>query len=224
MRDRPPSDRVVMVLLPTLTFLAAALRLHHLDSGLWYDEITTLVDSVRPQFLQIVTHFPGNNDHPLYSVLAHVSVTLFGEHPWSIRLPAMLFGVASIPMLYLFGAAVTSRREALLATAILTVSYHHIWFSQNARGYTALLFWVLLATFLLLRLLSTENRALVVAYGVVAALGSYTHLTMVFVVIGHALICASAWLIQRNSTKEVPDWRRPAIAFLRFFTALSTAT
>lgn len=214
MNDRQASDRVVVALVTILTVLAAALRLHHLDSGLWFDEITTLVDSVRPRFLQIVTHFPGNNDHPLYSVLAHGSVTVFGEHPWSLRLPAMLFGVASIPMLYLFGSAVTTRCEALLATSILTVSYHHIWFSQNARGYTALFFWVLLATFLLLRVLSTSGRGPVVAYGIVAALGSYTHLTMVFIVLGHALVCASALFIWRNSTSDVRDWRRPAAAFL----------
>ena len=212
MNDRQTFDRLGTALLTTLTALAAALRLHHLDSGLWYDEITTLIDSVRLQFWHIVTHFPGNNDHPLYSVLAHISVTLFGEHPWSIRLPAMLFGVASIPMLYLLGTAVTTRAEALLATSVLTVSYHHIWFSQNARGYTALLFWVLLATFLLLQLLSSNNRGAIVAYAAVAAFGPYTHLTMVFVVLSHALICAWVSFGRRNSSDDRRSWKRPALA------------
>ncbi len=197
-----------------LTILGATLRFYHLNSGLWYDEIKTVLDSVRLPLLQIITHFPGNNDHLLFSVLAHLSTTIFGEHSWSIRLPAVIFGIASIPMLYLVGITVTSRLEALLATSILTVSYHHVWFSQNARGYTALLFWVLLATFLLLQWLLHNKKAPLVGYAVVAALGSYTHLTMVFVVVAHALSCAYILFVQRNSGDEHQDWRHPVASFV----------
>ena len=62
------------------TFVAAAaLRVVGLQSGLWYDEIITLVLSVRHPIWQIVTQFPGVNQHPLHSVLAHASITTFGE-------------------------------------------------------------------------------------------------------------------------------------------------
>ena len=208
------SDRAVTLVLTILVALGAALRLYQLDSGLWYDEIATLINSVRPDLLQIVTQYPGNNDHTLYSVLAHSSLVVFGEHAWSIRLPAVVFGIASIPMLYLLGTAVTSRLESLLAATILTVSYHHVWFSQNARGYTALLFWVLLATFLLIQWLSHKKNNLMIAYAVVAALGSYTHLTMVFVVICHALICAWLLFVQKSSSDDLPDWRYGAAGFV----------
>ncbi len=82
MNERKTFDRVVMVLLTIFVVLGAALRIYHLDSGLWFDEITTLINSVRLELRQIVTQYPGNNDHTLYSVLAHISVTLFGEQPW----------------------------------------------------------------------------------------------------------------------------------------------
>src|SRR5690606_29426767 len=112
---------------------------------------------------------------------------------WSIRLPALVFGVASVPMLYVLGREVASRREALLAAALLTVSYHHIWFSQNARGYTMLAFFAMLATYLLLRGVRTRSRRTFVAYGVVLALSTFTHLTTVFLIGAHVLICA--WLV-----------------------------
>ena len=134
-----------------LTLLAAVLRAIALDQQLWYDEITTLVDSVRRPLAIIVTTYTSQNQHTLYSILARVSIVLFGEHPWALRLPAVLFGVASIPALYFYARLATSRREALLACALLTVSYHHVWFSQNARGYTAMVFWTLLTTYFFIR-------------------------------------------------------------------------
>jgi 4-amino-4-deoxy-L-arabinose transferase-like glycosyltransferase len=180
-----------------LTVLGALLRLPGLDSGLWFDEIVTLVQSVRPPLRQLVTAFPGINNHPLYSLLAHLSVVTFGEHAWSLRLPALVFGVACIPLLYCVGLALTTAIESLLAALLLAVSYHGVWFSQDARGYTALLFFTLLATLLLEKLLQRPDRRLACAYAVAVALGVYTHLTMAFVAAGHGLVWA--WQLSRQA-------------------------
>jgi hypothetical protein len=47
--------------------LALLLRALGLDSQLWYDEIVTLVESVRLPIARIVSELPGVNAHPLYS-------------------------------------------------------------------------------------------------------------------------------------------------------------
>jgi mannosyltransferase len=179
---------VVLPLVLALTTLGAGLRLYNLDSGLWYDEIKTLIDAVRPPLGQILTSLAGDNDHPLYSVLAHLSIAAFGESAWSLRLPAAIAGIATIPALYLLGTRVAGHFEALAAAALLTLSYHHIWFSQNARGYTLLLLCAVVATHLLLIALRHGRRRTYVWYGIVAALGTYTHLTMVFVIASHAVV------------------------------------
>ena len=186
-----------------LTIVAAALRVVRLDAGLWYDEIVTLVEFVRPSLPHIVSAFPDTNNHPLYSVLAHLSIAVCGEHAWSLRVPAVLFGVASVPMLFALGKEVTTPVEATSASALLAVSYHGVWFSQNARGYTALLFWSLLATWILIRLQRIPSPALAIAYGAVAALGIYTHLTMAFVIAAHALLCAW-WQVGRKPAQGPP--------------------
>ena len=190
--------------LVTLTMLAVGLRPVGLNSGLWYDEIVTLHESVRAPLWQIVTAFPTNNQHTLFSVLAHLSVGVFGEHPWSLRLPAMVLGAATVPSLYLFARELNERTEALLAGFLLTVAYHHVWFSQNARGYTALAFLTVLSSWLLLRGLRRGRTSDFIWYGIAAALNMYTHLTMVFVVFSHGLLCAL--LLGRSS----PDPARPA--------------
>jgi len=195
-----------------LTVFAACLRAIGIAKGLWWDEIYFLMITVRHPLANIVTTFPADTQHPLYSILARLSVVAFGEHAWSLRLPALLFGVASIPVLYLLASSVASRIEALLATALLTVSYHHVWFSQNARGYTALAFWTLLSTYLLLRGIETGRRGFYLAYGAAVALGIYTHLTMMFLVAAHLLICAC--LAVDAARKGAEKWRFPLQGFL----------
>jgi hypothetical protein len=202
------------VWLSILTIMAAGLRLIEIDKGLWWDEIYFLVTTVRHPLAEIVTVFPGDTQHPLYSILTRLSVLAFGEHAWSLRLPAVVFGVASIPMMYLLGVFVSTRAEALISAALLTVSYHHVWFSQNARGYTALAFWALSSTYFLLRGMRTGRRGPYAAYAVAASLGAYTHLTMMFLVASHGLICAGAALADWKKGLGVAKWRPAAQAFI----------
>lgn len=171
--------------------LGLALRLPSLGEGLWFDEIQTLVEYVRLPMGEILTRFDSQNQHLLYSISARMATTLLGESAWSLRLPAVLFGVASLWATWWFGRRVAGWREGLLAAALLAVSYHHVWFSQNARGYTGLLLWTVLATGCFLRLLAgkyEDGRPLALAYGVSMALAVFTHATAALVAVSHTLI------------------------------------
>jgi mannosyltransferase len=202
------------VWLVVLTILAASLRVIGLNRGLWMDEITFLLITVRHPIAEIITVFPGDTQHPLYSILARLSILAFGEHVWSLRLPAVVFGVASIPALYLLAVSVASRTEALLCAAFLAVSYHHVWFSQNARGYSALAFWTILSTFLLLRGLRTGRRAPYTAYAIATSLGAYTHLAMMFLIASHVLIGAWGALSDWKHGRNLNRWKLPLQALL----------
>lgn len=210
----PVSDRAAAWAIAIIVAAAAALRVYELNAQLWYDEILTLIRAVRMPFVDIVTHFPTNNNHVFYSALANLSIAAWGEHPWTLRLPAALFGVGSVYMIYRFGRLAAGRFEALLAALISALSYHHIWFSQNARGYTILLFVMLLSTYLLLVGLRDNRRAAFIAFGIVAAFGVYTHLTMLFAVVGQALVVAGRLLVSRRGRIVLADWINPAIGFV----------
>jgi len=192
-RHAEPASRRQVILLSILLTVALGLRLYDLGDGLWFDEIQTLVDYVRLPLGQILATFDSQNQHMLYTLLARISFAGFGESPWALRLPAALLGVASLAALYWFAAQITARREAMLATLLLAFSYHHVWFSQNARGYTGLLLWTLLASGLFLRLLSDAHPRSwlpAVAYAASVALAIYTHATAVFLVVVHFLLWA----------------------------------
>ncbi len=140
-----------------LTALAVLLRIPNLNSCMWLDEVLTMVRFARPSVSQILTSFPDQNQHMLYSLLAHASIRMFGEQPWALRLPSVGFGIASIWALFLVGRRLIGEKEALFACALMTVSYHHIWFSQNARGYMGLLFFTTLATWLWLEAMDRNS-------------------------------------------------------------------
>ncbi|HSA54622.1 MAG TPA: glycosyltransferase family 39 protein [Gemmatimonadaceae bacterium] len=189
---REPDPRAVVVALCVLLLLGTAVRFHALGTELWLDEIDTLVRYATMPVRQLVSTYDSQNVHPLYLLLAKLSHVIFSGAEWSVRVPAVLFGVASLWATYAFARRVTSRAEALLAVFILVLSYHHVWFSQNARGYTAILFFTPIATWLFLRLAADEPvpARFVWAYAAVMALASYTHLTAVLIAVGHVLAFA----------------------------------
>lgn len=196
-----------------LTLLAIVVRSIGLNDGLWWDEMRTLIDSVRSPMYAIVTIYPGDNQHTLFSVLARLAVISFGEDVWTLRLPAMLAGVLCVPVGYLFAREFVGRLEAQLTALLIAVSYHHVWFSQSARGYTLLALFTLLSSWLFLRGMRRGRVSDFIWYGIVGALGAYTHLTMVFVVASHALLYVAP-LVLRDV--HLPGERRWKLALTGF--------
>jgi len=105
-----------------------------------------------------------------------------------LRLPAVLAGVLSVWAVFWLGKQVLDRRQAIIAAALLTVSYHHVWFSQNARGYTGLLLFTLVATGLFVEGMRRPARGLWLLYAISFAAAMYVHLTAVFVFAAHGLV------------------------------------
>jgi len=188
-----------------LMLCAAAVRLWRLGSDLWLDEVLMLVQLVRLPIARILTSFSSQNQHMLYSILAHASVAAFGESAWALRLPSMIFGCLSIWPMYLLARLVAGRREALLASTFMVFSTHHVWFSQNARGYMGLLFFSLLATWAWLKACSSESTRWWVWYVGAVVLGVWMNMTMIF-------IPASHFAIHVFSSRR--RWHKPYVAWL----------
>ncbi len=193
---------MVWISLIVLSCLALGLRLLNLNSDLWVDEVLTLVDYARKPLGEIVTSFPNQNQHMFYSVLARASFDVFGESAWAIRLPSVIFGVGSIWAMFFLARKLVGVKVALLASALMTVSYHHIWFSQNARGYMGLLFFTLLATWFWFEALEKNRWRWYLAYSAAIILGMWIHMTMAFVVAAHGLVYLILLLLPKLSGDE----------------------
>jgi hypothetical protein len=193
-----------------LLIAAAAVRIIGLNSDLWMDEVFTLVRTVRPPAGRLLTVFVDDNQHTLYSLLAKGCVALLGESPAGLRLPAVALGVAGVWAAARVAALAFGRREALLTGFLLAFSYHPVWFSQDARGYTILLFAATVSTELLLRGLMSGKWSCWLAYSAIIAAGAMGHLSAVFLAMGQALVVMVVLLRARRLTS---DGSRPAVAF-----------
>lgn len=218
-RQPPHWDASAMWALGGLVALALALRAPGLGEGISFDEIDTLVHYARRDLRTVVSTFDSQNQHLLYSVLARISCELFGESTWAVRLPAVVLGVLGVVALYRFALLVTDAREAIFAAAFLVVSYHHVWFSQDARGYTGLLLFTLLGSAEFLRMLRAERAHGIGAplrYGIWMALATLIHATAVFAVAAHVLVWIGCALASRG--------RRVAAAHHQVLSGFALAT
>jgi mannosyltransferase len=193
----PALTRQTVVALVGLGVLATVLRCLGLDSGLWYDEVLTLVRFVRLSATELVTTFTSPNNHVLYSLLAHGSTAVLGESAFALRLPAALLGVGSVWALWLLGEEITSRRESLLAALLMAVSYHHVWFSQNARGYTGLLLFGLIGTWVFIAGIRRRLRGFWVLYAAALGLAMFIHMSAAFLFFAHGLVYVALFVYTR---------------------------
>lgn len=194
-RDGSPRGAL---LLAVIVAVGLGLRCVGLASSFWVDEVDTLQTILRQSLGEIVTSYASENKHPLYSVLARLSVDAFGANEVAMRLPALLLGLASLWAVARLGRQLLDETTGLLAALLLAVSAHHVSFSQNARGYTGMLLFTVLATSEFLRLLSAPTRGARWRYALFAALAVYTHLTAAFAFSGHALVWAALWWRDRR--------------------------
>ena len=201
-------------LLAAITFGALILRCLHLDADLWLDEITPIFDYGHMPVLHIVTTYISSNNHLLNTLLVKLAIAFLGEQEWAVRLPAMLFGVATIPAIYWVSRFALSRRASLCVAILVAVSYHHIFFSQNARGYTAYLFFSVLSSGLLVKGLQEDRTRHWVLYVLTMFLNFASHLDSIFVFGSHVLVAVIALvLVKRHGGSLLPLARRVGVVF-----------
>ncbi len=191
------------------------LRLFRLDTDLWVDEITTIVSYRDVSYLQVVATYINSNNHLLNTLLMKGAIGLFGDHEWAVRLPAALFGTATIPLLYLASRVVAGRPASLLAAALLAFSSHHIFYSQNARGYTAHVFFSLLAAVALVRAMGGGDARWWVLLVGATFLNVASLLLSAWVAVGQAVaaVTAAIWVAHRARKSAWPMLARLVAAF-----------
>ncbi len=120
----------------------------------------------------------GEPHPPGYYVLMLGWTKWFGSSILSLRLPSVLFGVASILLIYVLARYTEDRLTALLAAAMLALNGLHVLYSQMARMYSMACFFGLLSTALLLIIVKQGPRQLTyrVLYVIVTVAGLATHL------------------------------------------------
>ena len=210
MRQASFDDKVV---LGVILCIALAFRVVGLNQPLWYDELITLYTHIQLPWSEMMSDYEMNH-HYLFSFQAKLISELFGESAWALRLPALLFGVCSIGAMWILARDVAGTKAAHLSSLLLAISYHHIWFSQNARGYTELMFWCVLGVIFFLRGLKDPTMKTWLGFALALALSVFTHLTgaFFFFALGVVWLGWSLLNLIRGKLKSAEFWL-PAIGF-----------
>jgi mannosyltransferase len=165
-----------------LTALGAALRFATLGlQSYHHDEIVTASRVLRVGFGHAMDAVGfSESAPPLYYALAWIWTQVTGTGPWGLRSLSALAGVLTIPLAYLIGRELRSRRVGLIAAALVAVNPMLLWYSQEARAYALLALFCAASLLYCVRALRAGERRDFVLWGLVSALAIATHYFAVF--------------------------------------------
>lgn len=169
-------DRLILA---AILLLALGLRLVGLNGPLWFDEVVTYDTHLRLGWGEMLSSYSMNH-HYLHNIAAKLSMTVFGDAPWAIRLPALLFGLGGITAMWVLARRIAGSLPAHATALLMALSYHHIWFSGNARGYTGLALFSTLGLIFFLSGLRSGRTGDWLWFAAMLALTIFTHLTGAF--------------------------------------------
>jgi mannosyltransferase len=187
-----------LVALTALTVIALALRASQLHETLAGDEIFTYQDVVGHSLGTVLTtvNTGGENSPPLFFVLAWLS-SKFGDPSIWIRLPSLVLGTATVPLVYAVGRQSVGRAAGLIAAGIMALAPFAVFYGVEARPYATMTFFVALSTFGLLRATRpAAGRGWWALYTLAATAAVYSHYTSIFLLAVQALW--SMWICRRR--------------------------
>ena len=131
----------------------------------------------------------SESNPPLYYVLAWGWAKAFGTGEVGLRSLTALFGAATVPVVYFAARELASRRAGLIAAALVAVNPMLIWYSQEARSYSLLVFFGALALLFFARALNTRRGSDLALWALASALALCSHYFAVF-----AIAIEAVWL------------------------------
>lgn len=162
-------------LLIILVIAGAFLRLYNLGyCSLWLDEATTYRISSQSFVAIWQTVVNGEVNPPLFYWVEHVMLTL-GNDEILLRLVSAIFGILTIPLFFIIGTEFLDEDVGIVAAAACTISPFLIYYSQEARAFSMMLFFIALATIFYIRALKSSNWKQWALFGIFSALAFWSH-------------------------------------------------
>lgn len=184
--DEPPppiGGRPSWIRYAVLVVLAGCVALRFLASSpLWLDEAQT-VDIAHRSVPHLFTALRHDGSPPLYYLILHGWMSVFGTSNFAVRAPSGIFSVAALPVVWFvarrFGL---SRDGAWVAVLLLATSPFAVRFATETRMYSLELLLVLLAMWAFERAWAAGSRPAMAAAAVVTGALVLTHYWSIFMV------------------------------------------
>ncbi|MDF5710148.1 MAG: glycosyltransferase family 39 protein [Nostoc sp. S4] len=186
------------------------------NQSLWFDEGWSLslsdATSLQENFSKIVNREAGDKYQPLYYLVLFYWRSVFGDSEFAIRSLSALFGVSSVITIYLTCLRIYGKKHALWSSLILAVSSFSVFYSQDARPYSLLIFITSLQVYFFsysLKLDQSNKIIFQVFFGIFTAIASFASVLTVMFTLALSLSHA---IVFRNF-KEWLKWSIPPVIF-----------
>ncbi|MFH1143637.1 MAG: glycosyltransferase family 39 protein [Candidatus Eisenbacteria bacterium] len=201
-----------------LLVAAAVVRLLGLGrQSFWVDEALSF-HYARPDDALTWEHLLDNLHGPLHAFVLHFWMRIAGTSEAMVRLPSVVASLLAVLAFWFLIRRVWGARLAWIASALLAVSPFHVWYAQEARNYSFLILFAILAQWALHRVLSEGPRPRALAlYGLALLGGFLSNLSMAFLLLPHG--ARLLWLERAGPRRErvpeagpLPEAQRQAVA------------
>lgn len=208
-----------------ILLLGTFLRLYNLGKeSFWLDEGATALAIKKYGTLGIIKntyekgqilpeyYYPYNDDLPFYYVFLSWWVKIFGTSEFSFRFFSAVLGSLALLLIFYIGKYLFDEKIALLSTFLASINPTLIWYSQETRQYTYLLFLSLISIILLLKSLKEEKAKYVVGFLIFNGIIIYSNFPWLMLIIFEGLF--ASFIIYKDYTKKRRLHKKTIFAFM----------
>jgi mannosyltransferase len=182
---------IVLILLA----ISALVRSRFITGQLWEDEANAIGIAAHP-----LTAIPGivrqNGSAPLYYMLLHVWMSLFGSGEVATHLLSLLTGLATVPVAVWAGWSLFGRRAGMAAGVLFAFSPFLTHYAEEVQPYELLALLGLLATACFLHGFVRRRRGYLVGLALALSLSLYTSFWAIFL---WGAMAVALWFLRRTA-------------------------
>lgn len=177
--------RLICILAPTLIgVLFIILCVVNLQQSVWFDESYGAYIT-RFSFSDVWNLTAVDVHPPLYYFALKIWSGIFGHTDFAMRFMSVFFGALAIIFAWAWLKRKFGAKAALLATLMMAISPMFIRYGQEMRMYTMAAAIIFASTYILQLAIDTKKRRYWIIYGVLTALGMWTHYFTALIFLAH---------------------------------------
>lgn len=184
--------------------VAVCLRLLFVQYDIWYDEACSWFTAIQSFPFGVMNNLLNLDlQHtPLYFFMLNLWIRLFGDSEIAMRSLSLIFGIATVPMVYLVAKKITSSLNAKLTTAVVAVAPLLVFFSVEIRMYPIAVFLVLLSLNYLIDFEQKGNKKSLIKLVIANLMIPYTLVGAIFYNLT-LILCYGFYLFKSNKDKFI---------------------
>jgi hypothetical protein len=192
-----------LVLLAALG-VSAYLRTRFIGGQFWMDEaITTGISSHSVSAIPGILRHDGNP--PLYYMLLHGWISLFGGSESATHSLSLLFGLLTVPVGMWAGWTLFGRRAGLIAAVLFAFNAWLTNYAQETRMYELMALIGIVATVSFIQAFLHRRRAYAIVFAACLTLMLYTHTWGLFFVVGSLAALVPAYMVVEDRRAMLRD-------------------